>query len=118
MMLTSMKLCDIIVSTKGRMIIMMNEKNTNKHIEEVASYLAQFMEFPKDEIAKALTKHEMDIDEDISIDNVKNGNIKICGDAIIFDIFDYGYVGVNVRTMRYLNDFECYNIINPDWRVI
>ena len=97
---------------------MNNEKLTNKHIEEVAQHLAQFMDFTKDEIAKALYKYEMDIDEDICMDNVTNGIIKIYGDVIIFDDFDKEYEGIDVRTMRYLNDFECYCIMNPDWYVV
>lgn len=97
---------------------MKNEKITNKHIEEVARHLAQFMEFSEDEIAKALYKYEMDIDEDIDIYNIKNGVIKIYGDAIIFDTFNGEYEGINVRTMQYLNDYECYNLINPDFLLI
>lgn len=96
---------------------MKNKKLTNRHIEEVAQHLAQFMEFTKDEIAKALYKYEMDIDEDICMDNLKNGIIKIYGDAIIFKSFE-GYEGIDVSSMRYLNDFECYCIMNPDWYVI
>lgn len=89
----------------------------NKHIEEVAAYLAQHMEFSEEKIAKALTKYEMDI-EDICIDNVENGTIKIYGDVVIFGSVDKEYEGINIRTMQYLNDYECYNIINPYFLLI
>lgn len=96
----------------------MKENLNNKHIEEVAAYLAQHMEFTEEKIAKALTKYEMDIEEDICIDNVVNGTIKIYGDAVIFGSVESEYEGINIRTMRYLNDYECYNIINPDFLLI
>lgn len=97
---------------------MIIEKIKNKHIEEVAAYLAQHMEFSEEKIAKALTKYEMDIEEDICMDNIKNGSIKIYGDAVIFGSAESEYEGINIRTMQYLNDYECYNLINPDFLVI
>lgn len=94
---------------------MMNKNLNNKHVEEVAAYLAQHMEFSVDAITKALTKYEMDIEEDICMDNIKNGTIKIYGDVIIFDGTENKYEGIDVSTMQYLNDFQCYCVMNPDW---
>ena len=91
---------------------MKNEKLKNKHIEEVAVHLAQRTKFSKEEIERDLYKYEMDID-DITLEN-----IKIYGDVVIFGGVNTEYDGINIRTQQYLNDYECYNIINPDFLVI
>lgn len=96
---------------------MENKNLKNEHIEEVAAYLAQFTKFSNDEIARVLYKYEKDI-EDIDIDALKNGIIKIYGDVIIFKTHVGEYEGINVRTRQYLNDYECYNLINPDFLLI
>lgn len=97
---------------------MMKENLNNNHVKEVAAYLAQHMKFTANEIERVLIKYEMDIEEDICMDNIKNGIIKIYADAIIFDTLDGEYEGINVRTKQYLNDYECYNLINPDFLLI
>lgn len=114
-MLTLTMLYDIIKLTKQKeRWNMKNEKIINKHIEEVAQYLAQFMEFSEVEIKKVLYKFEMDIEEDIELDYVKSGLVYICNDVIIFGSSDGSMDGVDVRRKRYLYHEECEDLLDPE----